>query len=457
MAGIGFELRKMIHKESLLSLIKVYSYSGLLSSGPWVISILAILAVGFIHIFQFGSGGESVHFQIIITYAFVLASSLIVTGFIQLPFTRYVADLIFAERSEEVSGSFFGVLFVVWLTELLLFAPLVPWLLPHLSATQHIMIIATFLTLSGVWIANILVSSLKYYHATIAAYFVSYGLIMFASWRYGESLDALLFIFYSGNALLMVVMITLIVKSYRPSHFMHFGFFNRKRLYYSLGFAGLFYNMGTWADKVIFWYHPLTGEAVLDAIHASVVYDLPVFLAYLSILPGMAIFFYRLEADFAEQYDRFYDNVRGGGTLHTIRFYRNEMVRVIRHAVREIIVVQSIVNITLFLGAPWLFELLRIPQLYLGLFYVLTIGAQLQLGFMSLLALLHYLDQRHKAMVLSFLFFLLNSLLTLYTIYLGPAWFGYGYALSLLIVFTLSLVVIRTTMQRLDYETFMLQ
>ena len=77
----------------------------------------------------------------------------------------------------------------------------------------------------------------------------------------------------------------------------------------------------------------------------------------------MAIFFYRLEADFAEKYDLFYENVRHSGTLELIRHYRNEMVRIIRQAIREIIVIQAFVDISNFLFAPELFKLLHIPLL----------------------------------------------------------------------------------------------
>ena len=48
MAGIGFELRKILKEDRLLSLGKVYGYSAILSSGPWVISILAIQALQYI-------------------------------------------------------------------------------------------------------------------------------------------------------------------------------------------------------------------------------------------------------------------------------------------------------------------------------------------------------------------------------------------------------------------------
>lgn len=457
MAGIGFELRKIVKKGSLLSLVQMYGYSAMLSSGAWVISIVAILMVGLINIAVFGASQDIMRLQIIITYAFALATSLVITGFVQLPLTRYISDLIFSKREDEVLGSFLGVLFVILLMGLIIFIPAVWLLLPELTTPQHILITAIFLVLCAIWVSNVLVSSLKYYRSTILAYFLSYAFIVIASIFYGSSLSNLLFIFFGGNALLLTIMVTLIYKSYHTNIIMNFGFFKSKGFYYKLAFAGLFYNMGTWVDKFIFWYHPMTGEPVIGVISSSVVYDLPIFLAYLSILPGMAIFFYRLEADFAEKYDLFYNSVRSEGTLHVIQTYRNQMVDTIRFSIREVLWIQSLVSIIIFLAAPSIFEFLKIPQLYLRLFYVLSVGALLQLGFMSVLAILYYLDRRTKAMWLCVLFFVLNGLFTLVSIYMGPTFFGYGYAISLLIVFTISLLVIKQTMERLDYETFMHQ
>ncbi len=457
MAGIGFELRKALRQDRLLSIAKVYGYSALLSSGPWVISIIAIIVVGFINVATIGGKSSVVQYQIIITYAIALASSMIITGFVQLPFTRYIADLIFSKREDEVLPSYYGVLLMTWLLGFLFIFPLTLLLFPDQSTFFIINVISTFLALSGVWVSNILAASLKYYHSVLVAYGISYGLIIVLSLFFGKNLEILITIFFAGNALLLVILMTLITKSYRASRLISFAFFDRNRFYWSLGFAGLFYNLGVWVDKFIFWYHPLTGYNVIGGLNASVVYDMPIFIAYLSILPGMSVFFFRLEADFAEKYELFYDAVRSGGTLEVIQRYRDDMIDIIRHSIREILLLQGIINALLFLSAPLLFDYLHIPQLYLSLFYILTVGAQLQLGFMSVMALLYYLDRRALSMKLSISFFTLNGILTFISIYMGPVMFGYGYAVSLLVVFTISLLVIRREMKELTYETFMLR
>ena len=46
MAGIGFELRRLLRKDTLLGLIWAYAYAGVISSGPWVLSIIGILIIG---------------------------------------------------------------------------------------------------------------------------------------------------------------------------------------------------------------------------------------------------------------------------------------------------------------------------------------------------------------------------------------------------------------------------
>ena len=457
MAGIGFELRKILREDRLLSLSKVYGYSAILSSGPWVVSILAIVLVGFINLANMGDVSDAFRFQVVITYAIALASSLIITGILQLPFTRYVADLIFKKREDEILPAYFGALLMAWGLGLPLVTPFYIWVFEEQSILFIIGVVATFLVLCGVWISSILAASLKYYNGVVWAYFVSYSAIVVGSYYFGDSIEMLIFVFFLGNALLFVILMTLIIKSYDSSIFMKVDFFLAKNFYWTLAIAGLTYNLGAWVDKFIFWYHPATGHTVIGKLNASIVYDMPIFLAYLSILPGMAIFFYRLEADFAEKYDLYYDAVRSGGTLGMIRGYRNDMVEVIRHAIHEILMIQGIVDVILFLSAPKVFEILRIPQLYLGLLYILTIGALLQIAFMSVLAILYYLDRKKVAMWLCISFFVTNALLTLLSINLGPAYFGYGYTVSLLFVFMVSMVVMRNEMERLDYETFMLQ
>jgi len=176
MAGIGFELRKILKEDRLLSLAKVYGYSAILSSGPWVISIVAILIVGFLNLSHTGAVRDAFRFQVVITYAIALASSLILTGILQLPFTRYIADLIFKKREEEILPSYFGAIILSWSLGLIIMLPLYLWLFDGLDISFILGALFTFMVLCGVWISSILAASLKYYTEVVWTYLLSYRL-----------------------------------------------------------------------------------------------------------------------------------------------------------------------------------------------------------------------------------------------------------------------------------------
>ncbi len=455
MAGIGFELKKILKEDSIFSIVKVYGYSAMLSAGPWIISILTIIAIGLVNIYNYNNPGQTSQFQVIVTYSNAIAASLLITGFLQLPFTRYVADRIFDKEEHLVMSIFFGMLVINIIIGFLLIIPYVNYLFYSQTLLFVILAISTFMIMSCIWIANILAQSLKKYKLVLLFYLIAYLIIYLFAYFFGDTIENLIFAFFFGNTILFIGLFFLIIRAYPSKIPITFKFLYDGKFYWSLGFAGLFFNMGVWADKFIFWFHPVTSYRVIDNLKASLVYDMPIFLAYLSIIPGMAIFFYRLEVDFAEKYDQFFNSVREGGTLSIIKHYKGLMIFSIRSALREIIIIQGIITITLLITSEYIFDMFKIPILYKNLFNVDIIGVQLQLGFMSMLAVLHYINKRMETVWLSLLFLVLNIVLTLISIELGPKFFGYGFAIAGLISFIASIVVIRKALEELDYETFM--
>lgn len=91
------------------------------------------------------------------------------------------------------------------------------------------------------------------------------------------------------------------------------------------------------------------------------------------------------------------------------------------------------------------------------LLYVDTLAASLQVVFLGVLNIFFYLDRRRVVMVLTGAFVVLNGILTWVTLQLGPAWYGYGFAVALLLVVMASLTILDRKLDRLEYETFMLQ
>ena len=110
MAGIGFELRKLLKRDSYIGLVQAYAYAGLISSGPWVLSILGLVAIGIISLNVVVPDVLITQFQVSVTY--LIMTSLIGTGFIQLGFTRWVSDRLFELNRDVILPNFAGVMLV---------------------------------------------------------------------------------------------------------------------------------------------------------------------------------------------------------------------------------------------------------------------------------------------------------------------------------------------------------
>ena len=78
MAGIGFELRRLLRKNTLLGLAQAYAYAGVIGSGPWIFSIVGILLVGIFSASVVVPAFFVTQFQTSVTY--LVASSLVLTG-----------------------------------------------------------------------------------------------------------------------------------------------------------------------------------------------------------------------------------------------------------------------------------------------------------------------------------------------------------------------------------------
>lgn len=456
MAGIGFELRKLLRKNTLVGLLEAYTYAGIIGSGPWVLSILGILLIGVMSASVVVPAHLVTQFQTSVTY--LIASSLIYTGLVQLAFTRFISDRLFEKRRDLVMSNLNGLLMLVVCSASLLGSIALFALFPGLSVAYRALMLAAFVLLCGVWVSAIFLSGLKRYKAIVVLFAIGYATTVAAALLlrpYG--LEGLLSGFVLGHFVIFAGMWLITGREFAPDRLLSFEFTKRATLYPSLMAIGFLYNLGIWADKFMFWYFPDTSEPVVGALRASVIYDLPVFLAYLSIIPGMAIFLVRIETDFVEFYDRYFDGVRDGASLEYIENMRDEMVYSIRQGLAEIGKIQTLAVLITFVAGPALLGLLGISQLYLPLLHIQVIGASLQVVLLSVLNVFFYLDQRRTILLLVSQFLLLNVIFTALTLWAGAAFYGYGFTVAVLITLGTALVLLDRKLGRLEYDTFMLQ
>ena len=455
MAGIGFELRKLLQRDSYAGLLKAYAYAGVISSGPWVLSIIGILLVGMIAAGSVADR-EVTRFQVMVTW--LILCSLVLTGPIQLSFTRWVADRLFERRRDLIVPNFLGALLLVLAgggTLGLLAAAL---LFPGQGNLLRVLIGSGLAVLGGIWLTTIFLSGMKQYGAIVLLFLLGYGVTVLASLglrRFG--LEGLLGGFVLGQFVLLAGMLMMVLRTLPTERMIAFAFLRRGAMYGTLVWVGVLYNLGVWADKLVFWLSPEVSQPIIGPLRASIIYDLPAFLAYLAIIPGMAVFLVRIETDFVEYYERFFDAVREGGSLDQIRHLRDEMVFTIRQGLYEILKIQGITTVLVMVLAPRVLDWIGISHLYLPLLYLDVVAASLQVVLLGLLNIFFYLDRRRVVFGLTALLLVLNVGLSLVTLHLGASFYGYGVALAMMITVFVAMLALESRLHRLEYETFMLQ
>ena len=90
MSGIGIQLKRILRRDTLSTDLSAFVYAGIISAGPLILSILGILIIGVLSLGVVLPPELIVQFQMSVTY--LIAFSLVITGAVQLLFTRFISD-----------------------------------------------------------------------------------------------------------------------------------------------------------------------------------------------------------------------------------------------------------------------------------------------------------------------------------------------------------------------------
>ena len=118
MAGIGFELRKVISTGGLGSFLKA-AFSGIMIvAGPWLFSIVGITII---QRFISQMSGSNILFTGTVIYSY--AWSLVFYGGLHFVYTRIVADFLFLKQEAKAAGALVSFLLIIILSSAAISGP----------------------------------------------------------------------------------------------------------------------------------------------------------------------------------------------------------------------------------------------------------------------------------------------------------------------------------------------
>jgi uncharacterized membrane protein len=455
MAGVGFSLRSIRSEDSYTGLLRLYGAAGIISSGPWLISILTLLVIGVLGQSLVPDSVMLTRFQVSVTWLF--AASLVLSGPLQLAFTRYIADRSYLDEDDATPPSLLGALAVTSALAALTSLALSP-LFADESLTLRVLLSLGLVTLCDTWMVLVVLTGLREHTQVLWSFALGYGIAFAGTLVLAPfGTEGMLAGFVAGQGALLGRSLYVVMKRMPSRSPVELGFLDYRKIHWELLLIGLFYNLGIWADKLLFWLKPDVSRAVLGPLRASEVYDLPIFLAYLTIVPGMAVFLVRVETDFAERHHAFYAAIREGASLRRIEPLCTAMTASARRAVADIAKIQGLTLALCFAFGPQMLKFFGISELHLPLFYVDAVGVSLQVLLLAVTSMFFYLDRKREVVWLSLLLLVSNAALTWASQQLGPELYGYGFAIAMCVTSVIALAQLSSAFRSLVRDTFMLQ
>ncbi|MBT4837330.1 MAG: exopolysaccharide Pel transporter PelG [Methylococcales bacterium] len=451
MAGIGFVLRKLSNEDNLSGVVKGYLFSAIVFTGPWLFTIFSfgvIMAIGSYFLLL----EELAVFRLIVIYNF--AFSLVFSAPVFMVATRYLADLIYAKDVSLAPGMLFGAFAILCITQL----PIAGFFYlgyANLDTWTGFAALSNYFLITGIWLVTTFLSALKAYLYVSGIFAIGMCIALGGAALLAAefSIAGMLMGYNIGLAVIFFGIVGRIFVEYPHPIIKPFAIFGYFRKYWDIALSGLIYNLAIWSDKWLMWFAP-EREILYSGLISYPNYDSAMFLAFLTLVPAMALFVFSIETQFFERYLKYYKNIQDHSSYSKIESNHQEIIDVIVASLRNLFVLQGSLCFAVILLAPTIFSSFGINYLQLGIFRLGVLGALFHVMMMFLGILLSYFDFRRVVLSLQCFFFICNFGFTYLSLQFGFLYYGYGYFLAAMFSFIATFIVTLYYVNQLPFQTF---
>ncbi len=457
MAGVGFELKKLFRARTVAGYLKAYSFSVLITTGPFILLTGMVLAVQLLFLLFHVLPRENDLFVASAVYAFIF-SQIISSGFTKVV-TRYLADCISLDRYEDVTASCFG------LTAILLgigstVAAVFFWYSP-LGILEKLSAYLFFALLLVIEAESLYLTALKKFKALLGVFAFGVSLSVCSVYlllhlAVTQASVAALFGVDAGLAVMASLFLSQIIRFFGMPHGgRHFAFlpyFDRDwRLFvYAVMFSG-----GVFLPNIVTWMSSDWGKTVVGTYRYAPLYDIVTFYAFLSILPLMVIFVVYMETRFYETYANYFQAITRQGNFRDIETTRKTMIHTLWFELRSAMEFQFLVTMVFLACGSYILSWAHIENKAVNMFDVLLMAAYLIGVFQILGIILEYFDAQRQLLRISVAFFLINGILNILgLVYVGENVYGFTFFIAAAISLGYAWQQIVYYVNRINYYVF---
>lgn len=457
MAGIGVKLKRIYHKNTITTNIIGFFYSTVVTIAPVLVVIINLMLMQKVLKFNTVRYIDREIFSCTVLYVFIF--SLLTTSPFNAVLSRYMSDVIFEERYEDVQPCHRVGLMTNICFSCLFAIPFCFW--EHLIGGVPIYYVFTgyccYVGLVTVFYNMLYLSICKEYRL-ISFYFLigmvtSFLLSVFLRYVCKVSITYSMLLSLTVGFFLTAVLEWAKIHQFFPDNseeykrvFLYF------RKYWHLILINFLYTLGLFVHNFVFWGTDMAMHLVRTFV-CNQPYDMATCLAMFTNISASVIFISRVEMYFHERYRAYSDAVFGGRGID-IRNTRKRMFRQLGSELMTLVRLQFIVSVVIYL----IFVIFLPGKGYAGL--VMRIYPMVAAGYFVLFLMyseiifLYYFEDLKGALLTAISFCAGTFLASLVAVHLISIFYGIGVWVGSMIGFTVAYMRLQWMEKNLDEHIF---
>ncbi len=452
MAGIGFELKKLFKRRGLFAAFRAYGYAGIVCTGPMLLGI--VLLLGIMYLCDATGASRQSRELLVCMITYTLLASLLVTSFLSMVVTRFIADMLYEEQYEAVLPSFWGSTALMLVAGGVLYGIFL--LFSGATLVEGLLMLWLFGELVVTWNAMSYLTAIKDYRGILLSFLTAIVVTFVTGWLLlylgVPHVVGLLMAVSVGYGIMLLWDVILLYRYFPQRDFGAFLFLRWVDEFLPLAFTGLFVNIGLFAHLVIMWMGPIRVQ-VKGLFYGAPYHDVPALAAFLTILVTTVNFVVSVEVNFYPKYRNYYSLFNDGGAIGDIMQAEEEMLQVLGMELKYTAIKQLLTTaLAISVGGILIGYLpFGFNDLMEGYFRTLCVGYGIYAVANTMLLLLLYFTDYEGAMVSAAVFAGLTSLFTVVSLQFSKVYFGFGFLLGSACFFFISAVRLNHFTRKLPY------
>lgn len=457
MAGIGIRLNRIFDKKSIISNLYGFFYSTMVTIAPMFLVIGTILIMG--KVLGFSTVGYASRELFACTVLYIFIFSLLSASPFNAVLSRYLSDIIYDERYQDILPCYYLGLFL----NLLLSTALgIPFCL-HLYYIGKVALfyVATgyvgYISLVIVFYSMLYLSIFKDYKKISLYFFIgmitSFVLSLIFVFLLKMDIAYSMLLSLSIGFFLIAIMEYATIKSYFHENSNRYRkIFTYFREYWELVVTNFFYTLGLYIHNFVFWTTDMK-MVVADSYVCAQPYDMATCLAMFTNISASIIFISRVEMHFHERYKAYSEAVIGGRGSD-INISKKRMFMQLSNEIMNLVRIQFIISVIIFLICIIILPRFGFSGLTLRIYPCLAAGYFVLFIMYSEILFLYYFNDLKGAVLTSVMFCIVTFIGSVAASYLPDIWYGAGMLAGALVGWTVAYFRLRWVEKNLDRHIF---